>query len=98
MNATGSSKRRNLLAYEGSGDGPPERLVRIAKRVAERAGITLRSLNMKRSPRRSELVKALYNKAWEKTGALCAHRGGNRSPGETAEAVTEHGRHGPRAS
>jgi len=62
----GFQKAKDLLAYEGSGDGPPERLVRIAKRVAERAGITLRALNMKRFTQEVELVKALYNKAWEK--------------------------------
>ncbi len=62
----GFVKAKDLLAYEGSGDGPPERLVRIAKRVAERAGITLRPLNMKRFAAEVELVKALYNKAWEK--------------------------------
>jgi GNAT superfamily N-acetyltransferase len=62
----GFAKAKDLLAYEGSGEGPPERLVRIAKRVAERAGITLRGLEMKRFPQEVELVKALYNKAWEK--------------------------------
>src|SRR6185503_19911652 len=62
----GFVKAKDLLAYEGSGDGPPERLVRIAKRVAERAGITLRAMNMKRFAQEVELVKALYNRAWEK--------------------------------
>ena len=62
----GFVKAKDLLAYEGSGDGPPERLVKIAKRVAERAGITLRALDKKRFSQEVELVKALYNKAWEK--------------------------------
>jgi len=34
--------------------------------VAQRAGITLRALNKKRFAEEVELVKALYNKAWEK--------------------------------
>ena len=59
-------KAKDLLAYEGQGDGAPERIVKVAKRVAERAGITLRGLNMKRFTQEVDLVKALYNKAWEK--------------------------------
>ena len=62
----GFVKAKDLIAYEGEGDGPPERYVRIAQRVADRGGITLRGLNMKRFTQEVDLVKALYNKAWEK--------------------------------
>ncbi len=62
----GFVKAKDLIAYEGEGDGPPERIVKVAKRVAERAGVTLRGLNMKRFTQEVDLVKALYNKAWEK--------------------------------
>lgn len=62
----GFTKAKDLLAYEGGGAAPPERLLRLAGRVAERAGITLRPLDIKRFTAEVELVKALYNRAWEK--------------------------------
>ena len=62
----GFTKAKDLLAYEGSGQAPPERYLKIAQRVAERAGITLRPLNLKRFAEDVELIKELYNQAWEK--------------------------------
>jgi len=62
----GFRKAKDLLAYEGGGAAPPERLTRLARRVAARAGVTLRPLNMKRFTAEVELVKVLYNQAWEK--------------------------------
>jgi len=62
----GLRKAKDLLAYEGSGGAPPERYLKIAQRVADRAGITLRPLNMKRFAAEVELIKELYNLAWEK--------------------------------
>src|SRR5437016_9725946 len=63
----GFTKAKDLLAFEGGGsEKPPERFLRLAQRVAQRAGITLRPLNKKRFAEEVELVKALYNKAWEK--------------------------------
>src|SRR5438093_12472898 len=40
--------------------------MRLARRAAERFGITMRPLDMKRFDAEVELVKALYNRAWEK--------------------------------
>lgn len=62
----GFTKAKDLLAFEGGGQAPPERLVRLSRHVARRAGITLRPLDKKRFTQEVELVKALYNKAWEK--------------------------------
>lgn len=61
----GFTKAMDLLCFEGKG-GMPERLVRGARLVAERKGITLRKLDMKRFKEEVELVKELYNAAWEK--------------------------------
>lgn len=61
----GFTKAKDLLAYEGGGAAPPERLVRLAHRAMERAGVTLRALEMKRFADEVELVKELYNQAWE---------------------------------
>jgi len=62
----GFTKAKDLLAFEGGGATAPERLLRLAGRAAERAGVTLRPLEMKRFAAEVELVKALYNRAWEK--------------------------------
>ena len=62
----GFVKAKDLFSFEGGGVLPPERLVRLSRRVAQRAGITLRPLNMKRFTAEVELIKALYNQAWEK--------------------------------
>jgi hypothetical protein len=64
----GFTKAKDLLAYEGgSGEASaPERFLRIGRRALERNGITLRTLNMKRFDAEVELIKKLYNSAWEK--------------------------------
>ena len=62
----GLTKAKDLFAYEGGGAAAPERLRRLARRVTERAGITLRPLDKKRFAAEVELVKALYNRAWQK--------------------------------
>jgi GNAT superfamily N-acetyltransferase len=62
----GFAKAMDLLAYEGSGDAPPARLVEGAKKLAERYGITLRPMDMSRYWEEVELIKTLYNRAWEK--------------------------------
>ena len=63
----GFTKAKDLLAYEGGGDHvAPERFVRLAQRAAQRRGIKLRTLEMKRFDAEVELIKALYNSAWER--------------------------------
>src|SRR5207244_4935815 len=62
----GFAKAKDLLAFESAGVQMPDRVARAAKVIAERKGITLRPLNMKRFKEEVELVKALYNQAWER--------------------------------
>src|SRR5439155_18771584 len=62
----GFAKTKDLLAFESPNARMPERIARAAKVIAERKNITLRPLNMKRFKQEVELVKALYNQAWEK--------------------------------
>jgi GNAT superfamily N-acetyltransferase len=63
----GFTKAKDLLAYDGGhAQAPPERFVRLAQRAAKRRGITLRTLDKKRFDAEVELIKALYNSAWEK--------------------------------
>jgi GNAT superfamily N-acetyltransferase len=62
----GFRKAKDLLAFEGSGTGPPERVRRATEVVGKRYGVTLRSLDMKRFRAEVELVKSLFNQAWER--------------------------------
>ena len=63
----GFSKAKDLLAYEGGGaEAAPERILRIGRRALERSGIRLRTLDMKRFDAEVELIKKLYNSAWER--------------------------------
>jgi GNAT superfamily N-acetyltransferase len=62
----GFTKAKDLLAFESPGAAMPERITRAARVLAERKAITLRPLNMKRFREEVELVKALYNQAWER--------------------------------
>ena len=63
----GFTKAKDLLVYEGTGGaGPPGRYTRAAEILAKRRGITLRGLDMKRFANEIELIKQLYNQAWEK--------------------------------
>ncbi len=64
--AYGLRKAKDLIAFESGNAQMPERIARAAKVIAERKGITLRPLNMKRFREEVELVKALYNQAWER--------------------------------
>ncbi len=64
--AHGFRKAKDLIALESTSSPVPERLTRAAHLLAERKGITLRRLDMKRFAAEVELVKALYNEAWEK--------------------------------
>ena len=62
----GLAKAKDLLAFASTSAALPERITRVAKVIAERQGITLRPLNMKRFREEVELVKSLYNQAWER--------------------------------
>jgi len=61
----GFRKAKDLICYESTGTDMPERLVRGAKLVAARKGITLRALDLKRFREEVETIKRLYNAAWE---------------------------------
>jgi GNAT superfamily N-acetyltransferase len=67
LERAGFVKAMDLLCYEGyDRSGPPERLVEGARRMAERSGVSLRTLDMKRFWDEVEKVKQVYNAAWEK--------------------------------
>jgi GNAT superfamily N-acetyltransferase len=62
----GFRKAKDLLCYESTYTDLPERLSRGAKLAAERKGITLRPVDLKRFKQEVETIKQLYNAAWEK--------------------------------
>jgi GNAT superfamily N-acetyltransferase len=62
----GFRKAKDLIAFAGGGPPlPPERFVRATDVLAKRLGVTLRALDMKRFRSEVELVKRLFNEAWE---------------------------------
>ncbi len=62
----GFTKARDLFLYHSVDDQLPERLIRGAKLIAERKKITLRPIDMKRFSEEVELIKQVYNSAWER--------------------------------
>lgn len=63
--AYGFRKAKDLIAFWGGGEAPPERFIRASNVLAQRLGVTLRPLDMKRFRDEVELVKSLFNEAWE---------------------------------
>ena len=62
----GFSKAKDLVSFQGSGAHYPERLERVVELLKKRYGITVRTFNMKEFRRDVEIIKTIYNKAWEK--------------------------------
>jgi GNAT superfamily N-acetyltransferase len=62
----GFAASKNLFAYSRSGTSVPDRLVRATKLMAQRYGITVRPLSLKRFTAEVDLIKTLYNDAWER--------------------------------
>ncbi len=61
----GFHKAKDLICFWGGGQKPPERFARASHTIAARYDVTLRTLDMKRFQEEVELVKALFNQAWE---------------------------------
>lgn len=62
----GLQKAMDLFAYQLTSRVPlPERMVKLADRIAERTGVTIRSMNMKRFGDEVDTIRQLYNDAWE---------------------------------
>ncbi len=62
----GLRKAMDLLAYKMTKDSPfPDRLTRLVDRVKSRSGVALRPINMKDFQREVQLVRQVYNEAWE---------------------------------
>lgn len=65
--ACGLQKAKDLFSFERSASvAPPERFVRVADKIRQHAGISIRSLDMRDFPAEVARLKAVYNSAWEK--------------------------------
>lgn len=65
--ACGFSKAKDLWAWElSSSVEPPEKVVRIAEKIRQREGITVRPVNLKDFEAEARRIKDIYNAAWEK--------------------------------
>ncbi len=63
----GWEKAKDLLSYRLKAEAPPDRLVRGVKRMTDRIdGLEIRHMELKKLDREVELVKEIYNAAWEK--------------------------------
>ena len=64
----GWEKRKDLLSYWLEEEtGPPERLVKGMERLADRVdGLVIRQIRLKELDAEVELIKEVYNAAWEK--------------------------------
>lgn len=67
LEACGFAKAKDLWAWElSSSAAPPEKVVRIAEKMRQREGITVRALRMSDFANEVARVKEIYNAAWEK--------------------------------
>jgi GNAT superfamily N-acetyltransferase len=62
----GFVKEKDLLAYWIPHDNPPERIVRGVELIRKRKAIVTRSMDMKRFDAEVDLIRDIYNSAWEK--------------------------------
>jgi GNAT superfamily N-acetyltransferase len=66
LEASGLTACKDLLAFRHEGGEPTERLLRGSERIAARAGVRIRSLDMKRFREEVELIQDIYNSAWSR--------------------------------
>lgn len=62
----GLEKAKDLWAFElSSSVNPPEKVARIAEKIRQREGVTVRPLNLKDFDGEVRRIKQIYNSAWE---------------------------------
>ncbi|MBE4752477.1 N-acetyltransferase [Corallococcus sp. ZKHCc1 1396] len=67
LETCGFTKAKDLWAYELSSSAePPEKVARIAEKIRQREGVTVRPVNLKDFPAEVARIKEVYNSAWEK--------------------------------
>lgn len=67
VEANGFTKAKDLYSWElSSSTPPPEKVARIAEKIRQREGVTVRPVNLKDFDAEVARVKDMYNSAWEK--------------------------------
>ncbi|MBN8468248.1 N-acetyltransferase [Corallococcus exiguus] len=67
LETCGFTKAKDLFAFElSSATPPPEKVARIAEKIRQREGVTVRPVNLKDFPAEVARIKQIYNAAWEK--------------------------------
>jgi GNAT superfamily N-acetyltransferase len=67
LEACGLSKAKDLYAWElSSSVEPPEKVVRVAEKIRQREGVTVRPVDLSRFDAEVAQVKEMYNSAWER--------------------------------
>jgi GNAT superfamily N-acetyltransferase len=66
LESYGFTKAKDLLAYVRDYNEPPERLLAAAEKLRDRFKVTIRPMNKKNFEAEVDLVRQLYNAAWEK--------------------------------
>lgn len=67
LETCGFTKAKDLWAWELSASAaPPEKVARIAEKIRQRDGITVRPVSLKDFPAEIARIKEIYNSAWEK--------------------------------
>ncbi len=65
--ACGYAKKKDLWAWDLKlGEDPPEKVARVAEKIRQREGLTVRPANIKDWDAEVTRVKDIYNAAWEK--------------------------------
>jgi GNAT superfamily N-acetyltransferase len=65
LESYGLAKAKDLIAYWHPSPADPARLARVADRLAERNGITIRPIDMRRFDEEVDRIRVLYNTAWQ---------------------------------
>ncbi len=67
VEAAGLQKEKELFAYYFHRDMPiPDRFIKFADKVLQNEDVTFRNINMKRFNKEVEIVKTIYNDAWQR--------------------------------
>jgi GNAT superfamily N-acetyltransferase len=66
VEGAGFAKAKDLIVFERTAGPLPQRLAEGATLLEKRYKITVRAVDMKRFPEELELIKRLYNQAWER--------------------------------
>ncbi|MBM7116480.1 N-acetyltransferase [Archangium primigenium] len=66
LEAHGFTKAKDLYAWElSAATPPPEKVARVAEKIRQREGVTVRTVNLKDFDAEVKRIKTMYNAAWE---------------------------------